>query len=125
MAESATQSVGRHTERLAELHLTSCGLTSVARNYRCRQGEIDLVMLDGGTLVFIEVRYRRPNRFARACATVDANKQRKLARAAAVYLSRHSAFRDHPVRFDVVGMDGPNFEKFELQWLKDAFRPEE
>ena len=123
MAESATQSVGRHNERTAESYLKSRGLLPVTRNFRCRQGEIDLVMLDGAVLVFVEVRYRRPNRFVSAAATVDGFKQRKLCNAAAMFLAKQPVYREHTVRFDVVGIDGPTTGKFTIQWLKDAFRP--
>lgn len=125
MANAATLAVGQATEKLAEAHLLSQGLTRITSNYRCRHGEIDLVMQDGESLVFVEVRYRQPGRFASAAATVDRKKQQKLIRAAAFFLGQHSRFRDNPVRFDVVGLDGPNVGDFKLQWLKDAFRPQE
>lgn len=123
MAESPSQSVGRDTERLAEAHLTSRGLQTVTRNYRCRRGEIDLIMLDGPTLVFVEVRYRKANCYASAAATVNLRKQQKLTNAAAMFLARHPLFSDHPARFDIVGLDGPNTANFTIQWHKDAFRP--
>jgi putative endonuclease len=82
-------------------------------------------MLDGETLVFVEVRYRRPGSFAGAVASVDANKQRKLTRTAAFFLGKHPVYRDNPVRFDVVGLEGPEDQEIKLQWLRDAFRPEE
>lgn len=103
----------------------SRGLTTMTRNYRCRSGEIDLVMLDDATLVFVEVRYRRPSSFTGSIASVNSGKQRRLARAAATFLGAHPAYSDYPVRFDIVGMDGPDTREFKLQWLKDAFRPEE
>jgi putative endonuclease len=123
VAESATQSVGRRNERLAESYLKSAGLTPVTRNFRCRLGEIDLVMLDGPVLVFVEVRYRRPNRFVSAVATVDGFKQRKLCNTAAIFLAEQPQYGENIVRFDVVGIDGPNAGNFTIQWLKDAFRP--
>jgi putative endonuclease len=79
-------------------------------------------MLDSDCLVFVEVRYRRPNRFASAAVSVDARKQRKLASAAAFYLGRNSALAKHVIRFDVVALDGPTETKSKLQWLRDAFR---
>lgn len=124
MAESATQSVGRRNERLAETYLKSAGLKPVTRNFCCRLGEIDLVMLDGPVLVFVEVRYRRPNRYVTAVATVDRFKQRKLCNTAAIFLAEQPRYGEYVVRFDVVGIDGPNTGKFTIQWLKDAFRPE-
>ncbi len=124
MATTTAQSVGARLEQFALDHLQKAGLKLVARNFRCRVGEIDLVMLDRACLVFVEVRYRKPNRFASALESIDAHKQRKLARAALFFLGRHKAFRKHTVRFDVVAFDGPAPERYTLKWLKDAFRPE-
>lgn len=114
---------GREAEEAALQHLESSGLTLLARNFRCRLGEIDLVMLHGRSLVFVEVRSRKDSRFASAAESVDARKQQKLARAAGFFLSRRPAFRHHPVRFDVVAFDGPSVERYRLQWVRDAFRP--
>ncbi|HEX2139715.1 MAG TPA: YraN family protein [Woeseiaceae bacterium] len=114
---------GQRAEDTALEHLESRGLTLIARNFRCRLGEIDLVMLHGQSLVFVEVRSRKVSRFASAVESVDPRKQQKLARAAGFFLSRRPAFRDHPVRFDVVALDGPSPDRYELQWLRDAFRP--
>jgi len=125
MAASLTQSVGRCTESIARRHLESHGLKHVASNFHCRFGELDLVMLDRECLVFIEVRYRRPNRFACASATVDGRKQHKLIQTAEFFLARHRRYRNSAVRFDVVGIDGPNTSQYEIQWLEDAFRPGE
>ncbi len=123
MATTTAQSVGARLEQLALDRLQDAGLTLLARNFRCRVGEIDLVMLDRGCLVFVEVRYRKPNRFASALESIDVHKQRKLAKAALFFLGRHRAFRNHTVRFDVVAFDGPAPDRYTLQWLKDAFRP--
>lgn len=114
---------GRAAEEQALSHLESQGLTMVARNFRCRVGEIDLIMLHGQSLVFVEVRSRKCNRYASAAASVDFRKQRKLARAAGYFLLRRPGFRHHPVRFDVVALDGPSPERYTIQWLRDAFRP--
>jgi putative endonuclease len=114
---------GQAAEERALAHLESHGLTLVARNFRCRLGEVDLVMLHGQSLVFVEVRSRKSSRYASAAESVDFRKQRKLARAAGLFLLRRPAFRHHPVRFDVVALDGPSPERYTIQWLRDAFRP--
>ena len=114
---------GQAAEDRALAHLVANGLKPVTRNFRCRLGEIDLVMLHGQSLVFVEVRSRKNSRFASAAESVDARKQRKLARAAGFFLLREPAFRHHPVRFDVVALDGPSPERYAIQWLRDAFRP--
>lgn len=125
LADDKRQSltIGKKAEQLALEHLKARGLTFVARNFRCRLGEIDLVMLDGQCLVFVEVRFRKTSRFASALESVDARKQRKLTRAGGLFLSRNPGFRNHAVRFDVIGLDGPSQDQYKLQWVRDAFRP--
>ena len=108
---------GAEAESLACAHLQRAGLTLVSRNYRCPPGEIDLVMDDGGTLVFVEVRYRRSSRHGSPAETVDARKRARLTAAAQHYLLRHAY--DGRCRFDVVAVSGalpPH-----LEWLRDAF----
>ncbi len=107
--------LGQEKERLAGDYLVGQGLRPVARNHRCRFGEIDLVMRDGDILVFVEVRYRASSRFGTPAETVDARKRRRLAAAAADYLKRHPTML--PCRFDVVAIGAQD----RIQWLKDAF----
>lgn len=128
MARTAAKSIGTKTEQLALDHLLSAGLQLVTRNFRCRVGEIDLVMLDRGCLVIVEVRCRQSGtaaaaRFPSAIESVGPHKQRKLTKAALFFLAKHKAFRNHRVRFDVVAYDGPTPDEYTLQWIKDAFRP--
>jgi putative endonuclease len=128
MAPTFAKSIGEKTEQLALEHLRSAGLELVIRNFRCRVGEIDLVMLDGNCLVIVEVRCRQPgafasSRFASAIQSIGPHKQRKLTKAALFFLAKHKAFQNHKVRFDVVACDGPTGDQYTLQWIKDAFRP--
>jgi putative endonuclease len=123
MAASTTRSLGLRAERLALDHLQAGGLTLIARNFRCRVGEIDLIMRDEDCLVFVEVRYRKSSRFATACESVDRRKQRKITAAAALFLGWHSRYRQYSMRFDVVALDGPSPDQIKLQWVRDAFRP--
>jgi len=113
---------GARAEQLALDYLRQQGLTSLSRNFRCRFGEIDLVMRDAECLVFIEVRYRSANRYASAALSVDARKQAKIVRTATYFLSRNQYLSDCPVRFDVVAFDSPEDDRDKLQWTKDAFR---
>ncbi|WP_455385256.1 YraN family protein [Acidihalobacter prosperus] len=106
---------GRAAERLALDYLRRRGLRLREANYRCRAGEIDLVMSDGDSLVFVEVRQRSNPRFGGAAASVDAVKQRKLIATARHYLQAHGA--DSPARFDVVAIDATGTP----QWIRDAF----
>lgn len=123
MAEISTRAIGRDAEELALGHLQSYGLVLIARNFRCRIGEIDLIMRDGNCLVFVEVRFRKASRFASACESVDRRKQRKLLGAASFFLGRYTEYRQYATRFDVVALDGRSRNTFTLQWLQDAFRP--
>jgi putative endonuclease len=112
---AARSSVGQDKERLAADFLTRQGLRLIARNHRCRFGEIDLIMGDAGVLVFVEVRYRASSRFGTPAETVDHHKQRRLVAAANHYLLVHPSVL--PCRFDVVAMTGHD----QVLWLKDAF----
>ena len=82
-----------------------------------------MIMLDDDCLVFVEVRYRSRNRFARAGSTVDARKQAKIIRTAALFLSKRSRFANCTVRFDVVGIDADARNGDTIEWIRDAFRP--
>ncbi len=115
---AVTKVIGDAKERLAEAYLKRHHLQPVARNHRCRQGEIDLIMRDGGALVFIEVRYRRSEQFGTAAETVDRRKQQRLAAAAGHYLQAHPSVL--PCRFDVVAVSGDD----RIEWIKNAFAVE-
>lgn len=117
-----TRTVGRSAEKLALAHLRRHGLRHVDSNYRTRRGEIDLVMLDDGCLVFVEVRYRARTNFGSAAETVDRHKRARLAAAAAKYLAAHEAFRYHTCRFDVVGIERDATGDTRIDWRRDAFR---
>jgi putative endonuclease len=106
---------GAKQEAAACRYLEERGLTLLHRNFRCRHGEIDLVMRDDDILVFVEVRYRASERFGGAAASVDRGKQTRLSAAAGYYLVRHPT--DSACRFDVVaiGADG------RVHWIKHAF----
>ncbi|MDX1403205.1 MAG: YraN family protein [Woeseiaceae bacterium] len=124
MAGSTRTAIGHRWERQALEYLRSHGLEPIAENYRCRLGEIDLIMRDRDCLVFVEVRYRGNSRFATAAESVDGLKQRKLIRAAALYLAGNPRLCDMPVRFDVIAVDAALAGQCTLQWLRDAFRAE-
>lgn len=111
------QQRGQQTEQAACRYLQERGLRLVTRNFRCRSGEIDLVMTDGDSLVFVEVRYRRHDRYGSAAETVDARKQARIIRCAQYYLQRHPGARSRPARFDVISMDAGQG----LHWIPDAF----
>ncbi|MGB5833799.1 MAG: YraN family protein [Thiohalocapsa sp.] len=106
---------GEAKEGVARLFLETHGLRHVAHNVHCRHGEIDLVMRDDQTLVFVEVRYRRNERFGGALASVDRRKQRRLIATAGYYLQRHPT--NLPCRFDVVAIGSGD----QVEWIQNAF----
>ena len=119
---------GAHVEALARDFLLRQGLTPVAANANYRGGELDLVMRDGDTLVFVEVRYRRGGSvgggFGGGAASVDANKRRKLVHAAGLFLAAHREHARAPCRFDVIDASG-DAEAPAFDWLRDAFRADD
>jgi len=121
-AEQANR--GAAVEAAARRHLENAGLRWLAGNVRYRGGELDLVMRDpaDGSVVFVEVRYRRSTAFGGGAASVDIGKRRKLLRAAQLYLVTHPALAQAPCRFDVVEASG---EPPRLNWLRDAFRADD
>lgn len=112
--------VGRRAERRAERLLRRHGLRTLARNYARRTGEIDLVMLDGDVLTFVEVRYRSPRAWTSGLASVDADKRRRLVRTAELYLREHPVHRYRGIRFDVVSATKGNYRPA-CEWIRDAF----
>ena len=110
---------GARAEDLALDYLQAQGLTLVARNFRCRTGELDLIMRDGEQLVFVEVRSRRYSSYGVPAESVTRTKQQKLLRAAAFYLQRQRL--DLPCRFDVVAILQPGGES-QIDWIRDAFQ---
>ena len=109
---------GQQAEDLAARFLEKQKLRIVARNYRCRGGEIDLVCHDGKVLVFVEVRLRRNAAFGGAAASVTPTKQRRIILAAQHFLMSHS-LANPDCRFDCVFLDNVSGNK--LEWLRDAF----
>jgi putative endonuclease len=104
MAEDRRQSLGKLGEDLACAALAQRGYAILARRYRTRLGEIDIVARDGATLVFIEVKARAGDEFGGAAAAVTAWKQRRIALMAVDYVARHR-LENRPCRFDVVTVD--------------------
>lgn len=115
------QRIGKRGEQRAESFLRERGLKCVTRNWRCRRGEIDLVMDDGESLVFVEVRMRGPGSYTDGVASVDAAKRRRLILAARDFLMRHAEHADRPCRFDVIGIGG---EHNKIEWIPHAFEVE-
>jgi putative endonuclease len=106
---------GARAEDLCAQLMQRAGLRMLARNWRCRHGEIDLIAEEGGTLVFAEVRMRSGTAFGGAAESVTAAKRGRLLAAARLYLSRR---REVPTRFDVFLVDGGAGR---VEWIRDAF----
>lgn len=107
---------GARAEALAEEFLRKQGLQVLARNHRCRGGEIDLICRDGDTVVFVEVRLRSNPRYGGAAASITATKQRRVVLAARHWLAGKP---ECPCRFDAVLLD--RLDAKSIEWVKDAF----
>ncbi len=112
--------LGRQAEEQACNFLLRRGLTLVERNYRCRLGELDLVMRHADTTVFVEVRYRGGTALVSATASVDRHKQARLIAAAQHYLQQHPAAARGPCRFDVIAV-APTAGENRVEWITNAF----
>jgi putative endonuclease len=117
--KTPAQAKGRCAEDQALAFLEAHGLRLLERNYRCRYGEIDLVMEDGAALVFVEVRYRSSTRYGGALESVDRRKQAKLLTTARYFLQARGQGRS--ARFDVAALS-PSAGDWTVQWVKDAFQ---
>ena len=120
---------GAAVEAAARAYLQRAGLRDIAANANYRGGELDLVMLDnsgrdGGSLVFVEVRYRSHAGFGSGAASVDAGKRRRLVHAAQLFLAAHPEYGRTPCRFDVIEADGDPAAP-RIHWLRDAFRADD
>ena len=107
---------GAQKEEEVCAYLRSMGVKIVERNFRSRQGEIDMIGYDGGYLVFFEVKFRAGKSRGSAAEAVGLVKQRKICRVADYYRVLHHCAEDTPLRFDVVAVDGE-----QVTWIKDAF----
>ena len=112
------QERGRQAEDDALAYLLLQGLVLLQRNYLCRGGELDLIMRDGASVVFVEVRLRSGSAFGGALASITPAKQRRIALAAQHYLSMTGKHGDD-CRFDCILLDGKDIE-----WIRDAFSAE-
>ncbi len=121
---------GERQEQAVADYLGNRGLELVAQNYQCKMGEIDLIMRDQETLVFIEVRFRRSQRFGTAVESVNLRKQNKIIRCARYFLLAHKLSEKIPCRFDVIGLFPRTKQTYssvvlagdlQIEWVKGAF----
>lgn len=121
--QKSRQDRGQGAENWAASYLQKQGLILIKRNYRCRGGELDLIMRDKTLLIFVEVRLRGQNSWANPLESVDYKKQKRLVLAARHYLQQ-AADAWESCRFDVLGLY-PHNGGFRPDWLVDAFRPDD
>lgn len=117
-------SKGCKYEKMARRYLEKKGLRCVAQNYSCRTGEIDLIMLEGQTYVFTEVRFRKSSHFGSALESITQSKQDKILKAVQQYLVRHK-LHNSPIRIDAVGISKCRSPikpfSYDIEWIKNAF----
>lgn len=116
---------GIAAETAAQEFLVARGLKPVLENYRCRLGELDLVLLDRGVLVVVEVRLRGSGQFGGAGASIDPFKRRRIVRATRHLLLARRDLRRLPVRFDVIAIDARAPITSSMQWIRGAFEASE
>ncbi len=107
---------GAWAEEQASQYLQEKGLQLITKNYRCKCGEIDLIMQQKNIIIFVEVRYRKNNFFGSAAESIDRRKQAKLIATAKHYLQSNKTVAQHPSRIDVIAMTGTT----QIEWIKNA-----
>lgn len=115
----SSKTIGNIAENLARNYLLAQGLKFIEANYQCKCGEIDLIMQDGDTIVFIEVRHRAAHDYGDGIATVTRTKQHKLIKTAMHYLQKNNLLDILSCRFDVIATAGDDCAS--IKWVQDAF----
>lgn len=116
---------GESAEQLAKQYLLGQGLEFITQNFRCKQGEIDLIMQHNCSIIFIEVRYRKQIRFGSGAESVNHTKQKKLIATALSYLQQNPVQANQPARFDVVSITSRSTTtgtQPDIDWIQDAFQ---
>ncbi len=113
--QATTKVLGDHAEGKARRYLESAGCEIITTNYRSKAGEIDLILMDHDTLVFVEVRYRNDTSRGTGAETITRSKIRKIIRTAEFFLVKHKQYQHCACRFDVVSID------HSIDWIKRAF----
>ncbi len=111
---------GLAAEQEARRFLENRGLRWLASNYRCRYGELDLIMRDDEHLIVVEIRYRKHAAFMEPVESITRIKRDRIARATLHFMQNSAEYRNHPVRFDVLGVSGP-LQRSTMNWIPDAF----
>ncbi len=132
-SKSCKKGRGERAEQFASKYLEQQGLDIIERNYNTRRGEIDIIAMDKETMVFVEVRLRTHGGFGGAAQSIDPRKQARLVCAAQHYLQINHLTDAQPCRFDAICLNSINTssadkelkpENNEVDWIRDAFRPQ-
>ncbi|NNM59920.1 MAG: YraN family protein [Legionellales bacterium] len=118
---SPSQKNGAVAEAFAERYLKRQGLILIEKNFSCKLGEIDLIMQENETLVFIEVRHRVSAAYGNAVETVTREKQNKIIKASTLFMMKHKLLEKKSVRFDVFALQGKLASSPQINWVKQAF----
>jgi len=115
---------GLRFEDQARDYLLERGLLLIQSNYRCRFGEIDLIMRDRDTVCFIEVKFRKSFAFGGAAVSIPRSKQRKIIKTSLFYLAAHKRLAHHALRFDALLIQQQPTSTSDFNWIKNAFYAE-
>ncbi|MEW6778311.1 MAG: YraN family protein [Bdellovibrionota bacterium] len=122
MSQTSRQKTGTWAEELAEKFLQKAGYKTVARNYRCKTGEVDLIVEKNGALVFVEVRARENEDYGNPIESLTPAKQRRIARAAQYYLaSEWKKGEPEEMRFDFIGIVFGESDEPQIEHVENAF----
>ena len=114
---------GKSAEKAACQYLKKLNFKLIEKNYRCRFGEIDIIMLDKQSLVFIEVRFRKNKNYGSGAESVTIGKQKKLINTASHYLQNHPESARYSTRFDVISIsEEPTLSCNKIEWIRNAFQ---
>ena len=121
--KSSSYARGHWAESIACQYLEAHGFECLVRNYRFKNGEIDLILQQADLLIFVEVRYRSTVYFGSTAESIDRRKQQKIIQTAQHYLQQHPAMQNFVCRFDAIVITGKQISP-QLEWIPDAFRVE-
>ena len=118
---NSSRTIGKQAEDIAADYLVNRGIKLIERNFYCRSGEIDLIAYDDKHVIFIEVRYRKNEKYMAVVETIDKQKCKKLVKTSEYYLNQNKNYRSYLCRYDVITITGM-FNKPSIKWIKNAFQ---
>jgi len=121
MNNKQTNQLGKYAENIAADYLAKRNIKLISRNFHSRFGEIDLIGLEQEILVFIEVRYRKNEKYLAVIETIDQHKCKKIVITSQYYLNKHKNYQSHLCRYDVITITG-ELEQPVIEWIKNAFQ---